>query len=1217
VHRKRTLDKRPDSIVLIADIASSIARLDPGSFTAFAEALLAAEVGRLGIDPWRFTMSNALTENDAGLDARLVDVPALDIDPKQQLPPGLIGLQLKSTRLKRPGDFRLPVELRKAGPTQLLLDDGTYVLVSSQELNPDQRAAIEQALVAEALRVLGEHGVRDRQPRTLVWDATTLSMMSRLHPGPAIEIGVAAFGRALSLSEVLDWLRAADRPYELDPPREEAVRRLRERATTASDDPTLMMLHGDAGAGKTRTIAHALDTDELRDQVIYVNGAEDLEGLLARVIRNERSRGILFIDEVDDQEVTRASARLGGLRGRWRVVSAQTRGGRGWIAEGGRNIVLPPLEDAAMQRLLTGAGLPQGVTRMVAEVAAGFPELAFRLADELKADPSLDLVRLSHLPAPQELLSRALPDAGARLHIAPLALFAAVGFDDELAYELDAVAATFAVDTAQLRRTCDEELRQRRFISRAGRYRMVSPKIVAIWLASDLIGRTPDFDIRLETLPASLVAAFVRQLDFFGPDAPHLPDALRRILANPRFRQPADFTEAAGRFMRAAAAIVPNDVAAAISELIGSATNEELTRIPRRDLVWTIQVLLWWEQTWNLAIDAIYALARHENESWANNATGVFVGAFPIFLSGSTVGYAHRIDWLDARIRTAEQADLPLLLQAALAGLQTHHVRTVVGFQGGGEPRDWAPQSQDEYRQDRLRAWQATLAIRDKFSTDARDRHAKTIAGSLRAVAESNLHDELAAGIRDRHWSVIERAELAAAAADIIRYSKLDEELTGAYRALRGFLIGTSTSDRIRVLFDTPIWKLYEDVPSATEPPEVLRTLAGDLVVRGEEGLRLALSTSGDQTDEQTRFVFFRILGEMLGASVVGDAAFNESDWTALRAAASIADATGEAEWANRMLERVARENPAALAGLVSVAEVTDARLDLALGVAEREPSSGSALAYLAFGARVQSVGVDQASRLACVLERGGHIEGALSVLRQWVTANPGNQRDVEDLAFQVARTALETTGDPMTEFELGQLVKANAFSSVHVLALFEIRMTTHTGLSDDLDMQLLESVLREPAAAAPAIFKLLRSPTGRAIFGGDQIALLSALARAMSPDAVWAELETWTHRDLLFALHNMDWRGDEPEDLVRRFLLSNRLTELEGEAFVCFFNTLGVVMGPFHLGLEKERERARHWRTTLRGTTAEGWAGRLVERYDADIALHRRRDEEDDLLYR
>jgi len=395
------------------------------------------------------------------------------------------ALQLKATRKKQPSAFELPLELRKPGPKRLLVSGGTYVLVSSQDLNPAQREALATALASEAANVLAEGGV-DGAAHTRVWDAQALAGMCQMHPGPAIEIGLDDFEAALSLEELLEstMLRAEERPFQTDGARDAAIERLRERAR-ASTDSLLMSVHGDPGTGKTRVVAHALDTDDLRDIVLYVNGTDDLERLLTRFIRSRASRGILVADEIDEHDMASAVQKLGGVGGRWRMISITSRTGPRWIPEGGRNIVLTPLDPEATRTLVERhAGLPKSHAEMVARVAAGFPELAFRLADELRADPGLDLVRLARLPHPQELLQRALRDDEARRHLGPIvALFTGVGFDGELRYQLDEVARVFELDADAVAHYCDAELG--RFVSRAGRFRLVSPLVVAVWLATD------------------------------------------------------------------------------------------------------------------------------------------------------------------------------------------------------------------------------------------------------------------------------------------------------------------------------------------------------------------------------------------------------------------------------------------------------------------------------------------------------------------------------------------------------------------------------------------------------------------------------------------------------------------------------------------------------------------------------------------------------------
>jgi hypothetical protein len=1205
--------------VLPAVIKELIGRLDPGSCTAFVEGLVTAEAARLGMPSANMVMSDALTENDGGLDALLRDVPVeAPQPPGSTFPAGEVGLQVKSTRRKQPSAFGLATELRKAGPKRILLTGGAYVLVSSQDLNPAQRQALEDAVREEALEVLRENGRADMAPRTSVWDAQTLAGLAAIHPGAAVDIGLDEFGQALSLPELLESLRAVERPFQSDAARDAAVLRLRERARSATSDPLLMMVHGDAGAGKTRTIAHALDTDDFRDSVLYVNGSEGLGVLIARLIRNRSSRGILFVDEVDDPEVVAASNRLGGLEGRWRLVSVRTRSDRFWIPEGGRNIVLPPLDGDATRLLVAGtSGLAEPLARTVAEVAAGFPELALRLADELRADPQLDLVRLAHLPSPAALLGRALPDERIRRHLAPIALFSSVGFDEELRYEVESVAEAFALDLDELERICESEVELGGFVSRAGRYRMVSPRLVAIWLATDLIGSIPRFDELILGLPESLRDSFVQQLEYFGPDARYLPAALTRVIGDERFRRPELFSEAAGRFLRASAAIIPVQVADAISELLADRTPEVLANIPRRDLVWTLQVLLWWPETWERAAANLYVLAQHETETWANNASSSFAGAFSLYLSGSTVPYADRAAWLSGRIMRAEPEQLRLLVEAVAAGLQEHHVRTVVGFRGGGEPRDWQPQSLDEYRDARRAAWRLLLAARDRTGPDDRAAVTKQIAQSLRIAYDSTLGGEVDADIRARTWSPVERAELASGLRDVIKYEELDAAVLEGCQVLHDHLVGQDLRDRLLIVLGTAIWDLHTERETANEAPPLLVELAIALAAQGSDGLGLALDIGRDFEQQDTRYALFRLLAERLGADLVGDSALSREDWPAVSAALSVADGSGQGAWATRVLSELAKGHPERVPELLSFVALQPERLDMALSLIDNGKSSGVALGRLLYGARIKALDETYAIRVLEAVSTSGNTEAAVGLLDQWLDEHAERSEPIQRIAGKLALEAVAAEGSTMLEFYVARLVKANALAHDDLLRVFEARMMGRIGRVDELDTVLTERVLADAESAWTSILELVRRPSAFGLFAAGDLALLTRLAAATSAERVWAELESWPEPELRWALHHMNWKGTRPEPLVRAFLMSERLQEFESEAAVCFSNTLGVVRGPYYLALEREVERARGWRDALTGTGGEQWADRLIAHKEIEVERYRRRDIEEDVRLR
>jgi hypothetical protein len=1198
--------------MLPAEIKEIIGRLDPGSLTSFVGSLLGAEIARLGIPPENLVISDQINENDGGLDGLVQDVPRTEPGSSSALPVGLVGLQIKATRRKNPAAFELSTELRKPGPKRVLLAGGTYVLVSSQDLNYAQRKALEDEVLAEASLVMQENMAGDRAPCVAVWDAQTLSGLTSLHPAAAIDIGLDDFEQALSLSELLESLRAADRPFQTDQARDDAIQRLRERARQASSDPLLLMLHGDAGAGKTRAVAHALDIDELRDLVVYANGVEGLRLLTTRMIRNRSSRGILFVDEVDDSDIFAASNALGGIGGRWRIVSVRTRSDHTFLAQGGRNIVLPPLDADATRRLIENSGLPEPLARMVAEVAEGFPQLAFRLADELVADPGLDLVRLAHLPSSADVLQRALPDEEVRKHLAVIALFNAVGFEEELFYEAQAVAAAFDLDIDRLQLVCDDEL-ARGFVSRAGRYRMVSPRLVAIWLASDLIAKTPRFEDRLLGLPESLTEAFVRQLGYFGPGSPHLPDALRRVIAADRFTRPGLFTEAAGRLLRASAAIVPEQVAETIGALLASASEDDLTGMPRRDLVWTLQVLLWWPETWDAATASLYRLAQHETETWANNATASFAAAFAVFLSGSVVPYAHRAEWLRRAIDEALPQQLALLGAAAAAGLQIHHVRTVVGFQGGGEPRDWQPPTAQEYLEARQTAWHLLLAVRDRAQDETRPEFTKPVAQSLR-VAYGELGSAVEREIRSRTWSTEERVELASGIRDVLHFEELDGETREAVAALHDYLIGHEQTERLLIILRTSLWDLHTDSASIHDVPPLLIQMADELAEAGQSGLTIALEAGRELEQQDTRFALFRLLSLRLGPDVVGAAAVGRKDWPALSGALAVADESNRGSWATATLRELAEPDPERVPELLTYVELLPERLDLALSLVDEGRASGAALSRLLYGARIRSIDEGHAVRLLRTVQSSGNIEASLGMLDQWVEQHPEPSQAVSTLAGDLALESLSADHSHMVEFHLAKLVRANKIEPAILFPMLEARVMNRAGRVDELDGALMDRVLAQGEGVIHSILDLVRRQGSAGYFSGGDLAILSQLAAATSVDRVWDALSSWSELDLRWAIHHMIWKGLEPDPLVRAFLISNRLAGLEDEAAVCFGNTLGVVMGPFHLAVAGEVERARSWQAALFGTTGRSWAEKLVAQREIEVEWHRRRDSEDDV---
>ena len=1195
-----------------------IARLDPGSFTAFVEGLLAAERARLRLPPNALVSSDEIAQADGGLDGRLDGVPAAAPDNTPALlPSGDLGFQFKAVRKKQPSALGLDDELEKPGARRILSAGGTYVLVWSQDLNDPQRRAVEKKLREAAGRIVDD-------PKIKVYDAMALAGMMQTHPGVAVDAGLVSFGSALSLDELLEGtsLLASERPFVADQAREELIDRIRDRVAR-TEDPLLMSLLGDPGAGKTRTVAEALNDKETRDRVLYVNGVDGLGDLLTTLGRIPNSSGILFLDEIDDHDISLAMSRVSGMRGRWRLVTVTSRRVLRWQPSGSRESVLEPLSPDATERLVRErSGLPESQARLVAEIASGFPELAFRLAEELRDRPDLSVAELARLRRPEEVLRRALPDEQARRHLAPLALFSGVGFEEDLAYQVEAVAEAFELDAEEMKLHLERELG--RFVSRAGRYRLVSPRLVAIWLALELIENTPAIERRIFALPEPVQDAFADQLEFFGPDVPHLPPALRRLLGEERFRSPTDFDEAAGRLLRASAAIVPKQVADTIGELLAACSPADLERLPRREIVWALEIVLWWPETWRSAIESMYTLARHENETWANNASAQFAQFFCIILSGTTVPYSERAAWLRERINAAAEDELPSLRRAAAAGLKSHHTRGVTGFRGGGEPRDWQPATRQEYYDARAAAMQLYLACLDR-ATDPKERHeaVKGFADALRTLYQSAQAEEVERQIRAREWTSPERSELTARLRDALRFEgdEMPQAIRDGIASLLSWLVGDDLATRAEVVLATPIWELYDERSSVDEPPPALTELAADILARND-ALDLALASGRNLSDQDTRYRWLGLVARQLGPPVLGNAALDADpiDWPAVSASLLEADRAGEADWATAVLRRVAKEEPERVPELIRFTDLSPDRLELALDLIDEGRASAVALGVLLYGARIVDVELPLAQRVIAKVAEAGGLEQALGMLDQWLERHSERPHELSGLATRLAIQAA-SSNETMVEFYLDRLVESELLDGDALAAIWETRLVATTGLVDALDRRLTrETLTADPAVMLEKILSLVdRQNRGEDTFGlhaATDLGLLSRAAETLSAETVWERLRQLPERELRIAMNHMDWGGEQPDALVRLLLSSERASEVASTAYSCFYNTLGVVSGPMHLGLERQRDRARKWVDELAGTPGEAWARKLANDFEREIEDERQRHAEEHLRF-
>ncbi len=638
--------------------------------------------------------------------------------------------------------------------------------------------------------------------------------------------------------------------------------------------------------------------------------------------------------------------------------------------------------------------------------------------------------------------------------------------------------------------------------------------------------------------------------------------------------------------------------------------------MPRRDLVWALEVLLWRPDTWVPAVESLYLLAQEENETWSNNATGQFTQAFSLFLSGTLVPYADRAEWLERRIDLARPRDLPLLSRAAAAGLQSHYMRTAVGFAGGGEPEDWRPRSEEEVIGVRGRAMLLLLKAIDRDDWDRSD-SIQALSQSSRLVFACGLGAAFDREIRGRQWTPTEKAALSSGVRGVVKYdTELPSEIRDLALKLHNWLLGDDLAVRLQTVLSTSEWDLHLDKDEIHNTPEILSDLAAALV-DADGGLDLLFDSAGTVDDPSTRYALCRLVASAIGASDLGGRALAREDWVALAAALTEADTHGEGNWATGVLEQLADStNAQRVPELLRSLSLDEERAGIALDLIDEGKAEAGFLGHLLYGARIRPLNAPIAMRLMRAVCSAGNVEAALGMLDQWLDANEHHSDAMQDIAADLARRGVESSGT-MIDHYIERLVRHAVLDAEALLSVFESRSRNRDSLISGLDVLLVESLIElAPAELASSFLSMIQEdePPSFGLFSASDLAVLSKLAGSIGAEAVWSRIGHWPELKLRRALHHMNWRGDEPDPLVARFLTSDRLEEVANEASICFFNTLGVVSGPYHLAMGGELARARCWREALADTSAVAWADNLIDGYVAQIEWYKDREAEDDI---
>jgi hypothetical protein len=624
-------------------IATRIQSLDSVRFADLVNDVLTETAARNRIDRACIVTNLRTTEPDGGIDARCVNSPRV---VGQLIPRSAVDYQFKSGRETKTTDLIARDDIFAKPRVIAGLEDGhAFVYIAAWDRGD---RASEDLLVN-----LRDKGVSVEDGQVIFLGLDSLSRLLRTFPALIAKY----LGAGSNLDSFDDWsrYRTLSNPFTSDDALRDRVASLR---STVKDENSILRVTGAPGEGKTRLVLEALRSSGLESSVLYAQQAEGVSAdLISYLKRTADVRCTIVIDEVDDDAAERLTDRFSFCQSaEVRVIligldaQERTRPGTFRVPKPSQAVLF-----SAIKAIVPT--LPDDETQAIASDCERSPKLAVLIANRIQEDPSL--VNARNFLADgniRSMLDRYLPLEGeAWKALRALAIFTRLGWTGSVESESETVFPVLGLDAIVARRSI-EELHERYGVAPiGGRYRYVSPAVLADYLAAK------EIEPWTRTHINSVFGAMTPEMqDSFGRRLRRCSAVLRNrtiieevILGDQGpFRRLEDLESNLARtLLRRLAVPFSQATLRVLSRLILGATSEELTaaKASRRDIVWALQELLWREDTFQTAAHLTLRLAVTENESWANNATALWTGMFQTVLGGTAAG-------LETRLRVLRQA---------------------------------------------------------------------------------------------------------------------------------------------------------------------------------------------------------------------------------------------------------------------------------------------------------------------------------------------------------------------------------------------------------------------------------------------------------------------------------------------------------------------------------------------------------------------------------
>jgi hypothetical protein len=678
---------------------------DPKAFVELGNNLLIATAAAHDVPRSCLATNLHIAEPDGGIDARCVKAPRT---VGRLIPRPDTDYQFKAGRsAKSAGEIVTADIVEKPRVVEGLRQGHAFVYIASW----DRGDNFEDDLFKEVLdRTLGF--TVEREQIVFIGNHQVVGLVLAFPPLVAKTVHID-----LNLVEIGKWasFKPMSNPYQSDDVVQGQLNELRARIETSR---SITRIAGAPGNGKTRLVLEALKGSALSPSVLYAQQVGHLAPSFVTYLEHTPDvQCTVVVDEVNDNEAETLAERFSAMPDGVRLVTigfnASSRSRANSLQVGGLS---PQLLAATIRTIVPG--IDEERARSIASECHQSPKLAVLFAQLINEDPTLlDPQRLLADGEVQNALDRYLPgivtpSTPGWQALSTTALLMRLGWTEEADFEADELFRAVNLDPTNARREVEMLHEQYGIAPLAGRFRYVSPAILADHLAARNLnswGRERLQQV-LGSLTPTMADSFARRIRRLSSVLSNRKIVEEVILGDQGpFRILADLeSQERATLMRHLAGAFPEASVRALQRIIGGASIAELVAATRsrRDTVWALEELLWPAQTFERAAELLFKLALAENENFSNNSTGLWVETFQTMLGRTAADATTRAKVLRKASTSKHSLGRELTAKAIGSAFKMGHIS-----RGGMPPSDVQGMPTKEWQPSTYKEWSDTLLL--------------------------------------------------------------------------------------------------------------------------------------------------------------------------------------------------------------------------------------------------------------------------------------------------------------------------------------------------------------------------------------------------------------------------------------------------------------------------------------------------------------------------